>query len=94
MEKRLKNTQSKSDNDITDEEAGRARVELARQSSLRRQDSARSLARANNDMKHRLAQVREWPAAEHAPLQSTHRCSPPLRSTRARPLLNGVSSQI
>ena len=68
MEKRLKNTQSKSDNDITDEEAGRARVELARQSSLRRQDSARSLARANNDMKHRLAQVREWPAAEHAPL--------------------------
>lgn len=58
MEMRLKSTASRSDNDITDEAAGRARVEMAMQSMQRRQAHKEALARSNSDMKQRLSQVK------------------------------------
>lgn len=58
MERRLKQTTSRSDNDINDEEAGRARIEMARQSALRRQESQQALRRSNSELKQRLNQVK------------------------------------
>lgn len=58
MEMRLKSTASRSDNDITDEAAGRARVEMAMQSMQRRQAHKEALARSNSDMRQRLSQVK------------------------------------
>ena len=66
MEMRLKSTASRSDNDITDEAAGRARVEMAMQSMQRRQAHKEALARSNSDMRQRLSRSSYFGRPNHS----------------------------
>ena len=57
MQKRLMRTAQRTDDDITDEATGRARVEWAAASSARRTAEMRMLTQRNMEMKRRLARA-------------------------------------